>query len=87
MVRLTKGHLGALLRRIMGKHSAEIAKIAVESQAKTFKEFMSSFKEKDQEMALEFTSAILKELSRMGVDLSSIWHILEKNNLTEWADE
>lgn len=86
MNKLTQEELGTSLRKILGKHSENMIKISNENIGKGMEELLEALKEEDQAMAVEFTSEILKQLSRMGVDLSSVWKILDREDLVRWAD-
>lgn len=85
--KIDKENLGKLFRELLGKHSGPMMEIANEHVGKPVEELIEALKEQDQTIATEFTSTIIRELSRMGVNLDEIWPILERNGLTDWAKE
>lgn len=85
--KIDKENLGKLVRELLAKNSGPMMDIANEHVGKPVEELVEALKEQDQELAVEFASAIIKELDRMGVDFTEIWPILERNGLTEWAKE
>lgn len=85
--KIDRENLGKLLRELLGKHSGPMMDIANEHVGKPVEELIEALKEQDQTLAVEFTSSIVRELARMGVDFSEIWPILERNGLTDWAKE
>jgi hypothetical protein len=84
--KLGKEQLGLLFRQLLGEHSPAMMDIANQHVGQPVEVLIDALKEEDQKIAVKFTSVVIKELERMGVDLSSVWSVLEASELTEWSN-
>lgn len=79
--------LGKSFRKVLGSNSAEMLEISNAHVGKTIEELVEALKPQDCKMAVEFLSPLIRELGRMGVDLSPAWKQLDESGLVEWAKE
>lgn len=85
--KLTKEKLGIIYRKVTGQHSLEMAEVASENIGKPLQELLPLLAPIDQKIGVGIAAEVIRELSSMGVDFSSVWSILDKQGLVEWSKD
>ena len=81
---LSRENLAGKMQQTLGRNSSELMGAA--SSCKTYEELFIAQNPIFEQMACEFTEAVLRELERLGVDLAPVWTILERERLTSWSN-